>query len=91
MIHRNSNLAKEIVPEADVTGFVKDLLTGNILSLLYTQDKIRCFFVKSVCYLRGRIDCLYHFTGRFQSGTEQADTGISGERLRCCFRYPLTE
>lgn len=32
---------KEIAPEADVTGFEKDLLTGKILSHLYPEDKVR--------------------------------------------------
>ncbi|MDR1593660.1 MAG: N-6 DNA methylase [Prevotellaceae bacterium] len=32
---------KNIAPEADVTGFEKDLLTGKILSHLYPQDKVR--------------------------------------------------
>lgn len=32
---------KEIAPEAKVTGFEKDLLTGKILSHLYPEDKIR--------------------------------------------------
>lgn len=32
---------KEIAPDAEVTGFEKDLLTGKILSHLYPQDKIR--------------------------------------------------
>jgi N12 class adenine-specific DNA methylase len=32
---------KDIAPEADVTGFEKDLLTGKILSHLYPQDKVR--------------------------------------------------
>jgi hypothetical protein len=32
---------KETAPEAKVTGFEKDLLTGKILSLLYPQDKVR--------------------------------------------------
>lgn len=32
---------KEIVPDAEVTGFEKDLLTGKILSHLHSQDKIR--------------------------------------------------
>lgn len=32
---------KEIAPEAKVTGFEKDLLTGKILSHLYPQDKVR--------------------------------------------------
>jgi type I restriction-modification system DNA methylase subunit len=32
---------KETAPEAKVTGFEKDLLTGKILSHLYPQDKIR--------------------------------------------------
>ena len=32
---------KEIAPEAQVTGFEKDLLTGKILSHLYPQDKVR--------------------------------------------------
>ena len=32
---------KDIAPEADVTSFEKDLLTGKILSHLYPQDKVR--------------------------------------------------
>lgn len=32
---------KDIAPEADVTGFEKDLLTGKILSHLYPEDKVR--------------------------------------------------
>ncbi|MBF0762692.1 N-6 DNA methylase [Dysgonomonas mossii] len=32
---------KETVPDAEVTGFEKDLLTGKILSHLHPQDKIR--------------------------------------------------
>ena len=32
---------KNIAPEADVTSFEKDLLTGKILSHLYPQDKVR--------------------------------------------------
>ena len=32
---------KEIVPDAEVTGFEKDLLTGKILTHLHPQDKIR--------------------------------------------------
>lgn len=32
---------KEIAPNADVTGFEKDLLTGKILSHLYPDDKVR--------------------------------------------------
>jgi adenine-specific DNA methylase len=32
---------KETAPEAKITGFEKDLLTGKILSHLYPQDKIR--------------------------------------------------
>lgn len=32
---------KETVPDAEVTAFEKDLLTGKILSHLYPQDKIR--------------------------------------------------
>ena len=32
---------KDIAPEADVTGFEKDLLTGKILSHLYPQDNVR--------------------------------------------------
>ena len=32
---------KEFAPEAEVTGFEKDLLTGKILSHLYPQDKVR--------------------------------------------------
>ncbi|MDR1201706.1 MAG: SAM-dependent methyltransferase [Tannerellaceae bacterium] len=32
---------KETAPEAKVTGFEKDLLTGKILSHLYPQDKVR--------------------------------------------------
>lgn len=32
---------KETAPDASVTGFEKDLLTGKILSHLYPQDKIR--------------------------------------------------
>ena len=32
---------KEMAPEADVTSFEKDLLTGKILSHLYPQDKVR--------------------------------------------------
>ena len=32
---------KDIAPEANVTGFEKDLLTGKILSHLYPQDKVR--------------------------------------------------
>ncbi len=32
---------KETAPEAEVTGFEKDLLTGKILSHLYPNDKIR--------------------------------------------------
>jgi N12 class adenine-specific DNA methylase len=32
---------KETAPEAKVTGFEKDLLTGKILSQLYPQDKVR--------------------------------------------------
>ena len=32
---------KEIAPEAEVTGFEKDLLTGKILSHLYPEDNVR--------------------------------------------------
>ena len=32
---------KEIAPEAEVTSFEKDLLTGKILSQLYPEDKVR--------------------------------------------------
>jgi hypothetical protein len=32
---------KEIAPDANITGFEKDLLTGKILSHLYSEDKIR--------------------------------------------------
>ncbi len=32
---------KEMAPEAEVTGFEKDLLTGKILSHLYPEDKVR--------------------------------------------------
>lgn len=32
---------KEISPEADVTSFEKDLLTGKILSYLYPDDRVR--------------------------------------------------
>jgi N12 class adenine-specific DNA methylase len=32
---------KEVAPEANVTGFEKDLLTGKILSHLYPEDKVR--------------------------------------------------